>query len=546
MKNLKFILLLFCAGFGIRAMAQSTEVPNDPIYQYETKVGTRTAYLWLPSGTKHVFGVIVALSNLLEKNWLEDQLIRKTAAKHGLGIIWLGPALRGDETLTADMKPGMDKAFQAMLDSFATESGYTELSQAFVLPTGHSANGHFAWTFARACPDRTIACIPVKTVPFPAKLELSGIPVCYIVGETTEWPQYRVADPVTKPGDRDFFWPVVRTSAINIRKQAGDNLIAVVTDPGGGHFDWSKKLSAFMSLYIDKACQYRLPAMPGLPLKRIHVSRGWLTGTGGMKTDSVAPAEYLAFKGDKSNAYWFFDQQTAQAAYRFEGDRVNRKKQLLTFVQDGKPLSVTKLGYAPLKFQPDTDGVTFHLVPAFLDSVPPELIGAGQPLQHAPGSIHLQVISGPAVQIGPVDFRIRFHHDDEPGDIWIEEEHSGDQEFRHAVQPGKVTIPQRLNAGQPQVIVFEPIPDITPGTKTVKLQAHASSGLPVSYYINSGPAYVSGNEVRITAIPLKARYPVQITVTAYQWGRAVPPLFQSALPVKHTFHIRAMNDLKKN
>jgi len=35
----------------------------------------------------------MALSNLTERRWLEDPVIRQAAAEEGLGIIWLGPAL---------------------------------------------------------------------------------------------------------------------------------------------------------------------------------------------------------------------------------------------------------------------------------------------------------------------------------------------------------------------------------------------------------------------------------------------------------------------
>jgi hypothetical protein len=50
-------------------------------------------------------------------------------------------------------------------------------------------------------------------------------------------------------------------------------------------------------------------------------------------------------------------------------------------------------------------------------------------------------------------------------------------------------------------------------------------GLPVDYYVVAGPAEVN------------CRYPVKITVVAYQWGFAVQPLFQSADPVEQTFLI---------
>ncbi|MEP6748122.1 MAG: hypothetical protein ABJB86_10375 [Bacteroidota bacterium] len=66
---------------------QAQTNPLNSVYQYAVNVGNRQAYLWIPPGSKFVRGVIIALSNMLERNWLEDPIIRNTAAKEQLGII---------------------------------------------------------------------------------------------------------------------------------------------------------------------------------------------------------------------------------------------------------------------------------------------------------------------------------------------------------------------------------------------------------------------------------------------------------------------------
>ncbi|QEC75174.1 alpha/beta hydrolase family protein [Mucilaginibacter ginsenosidivorax] len=531
------ITLLLLAVFVLVSNCKAQYRPEDHVYQYSVKVGTRNAYLWIPPNCKQLNGVIVSLANLLERNWLEDPFIRRTAAEIGLGIIWIGPAQRGDQSLTADMKPGMENIFQQMMDDLALQSGYLELKTAPVIPMGHSANGHFAWTFANALPERTIACIPVKTIPLPDSLKFSGIPLCYVVGETTEWPQYRVPDPATKPGDRDFYWPVVKQTALALRSQDSDNLVGVVTDPGGGHFDWSARLAKFIALYIRKACQYRLPQPGQSALNPIERSSGWLTGTGGMEKDEFLPAPYKSFKGNSANAYWFFDQETAVAAMRFEGDRVKRKRQMITFIQDDQLLPVAKLGFAALGFEPGQDGVSFQLKGGFLSEMPPELIGGGQKLGHAAGAISFRVITGPAIQTGASSFRLQFDRSGMGGDLWIQEENAGDAEYRHAVQPGKMAIPAKLTTGKPQKITFQKIQDVKYGTKELALHATSDSALPVDYYIISGPAYVKNSVIKFTPIPVKSKYPVKIKVVAYQWGRVTAPLYQSAEPVEQTFYV---------
>jgi hypothetical protein len=532
----KIIILLILGFCFLKTQAQYNH-PEDHVYQYSVKIGSRDAYLWVPPNCKYVKGVIISLSNLLERDWLEDPLIRKTAAEEGLSIIWIGNGQRGDASLNADMKPGMELVFQKMMGDLAQESGYDELKTAPVIPMGHSANGQFAWTFANAMPERTIAAIPIKTIPFPDSLKFKDIPFCYVVGQTTEWPQYRVPDPATKPGDRDFYWPVVRNGALALRAKNADNLIGVVTDPGGGHFDWDENMAKFIALYIKKACEARLPAKGQYPLKAIHKESGWLTGTGGMNEDDYAAAPYKAYKGGSKKGYWFFDKETAMAAVNFEGDRIKRKRQMLTFVQDGQQLNVAKIGYAALKFEPEQDGLTFKLTGAFLAEMPRELIGAGEKLGHAEGPIRFRVVVGPAIQIGPETFKMQENRSGPGGEIFIQEWHPGDNQYRPAVQPGNIRIPAKLTTGKPQYLTFAQIPDVKAGITLLQLHAKTDSGLPVGYYIKAGPAYVENGAIIFTPIPAKSKYPVKVTIVGYQWGRTIEPLYQSAESIEQTFNI---------
>jgi hypothetical protein len=424
-----------------------------------------------------------------------------------------------------------------LMEDLASESGYAEIRWAPFISMGHSANGQLSWNIPNRAPERTIAAIPIKTVPLPGSLAFAGVPLCYVVGETTEWPQYRDG----RPGDRDFFWPVVRDSAVALRTASQENLIGVVTDPGGGHFDWSEREARFVALYIRKACRYRLPqevpANGPVQLKLLRADAGWLTDTGGMDADRFPPAPYAKYKGDPKTAYWFFDEETALGAAAFCGDRRKREKQMLTFVQDGQALPVAKQGFAPLRFEPQADGRTFRVVGAFLSEVPAELAGAGTKLGHAPGPIQFRVITGPALQIGPDIFRVQFDRAGMGGVLWLQEEHPGDNWYRHAVQPGQLMLPAKLTEGKAQKIVFPKIGNRKRGARAVALAATSDSGLPVEYYIVAGPAEVEGSTLRLTGIPVKSKFPVKVTVVAYQWGRSVGPPVQSAEPVEQTFRI---------
>src|SRR5882757_9581804 len=155
---IKYLLTILIGVYSFAIdFAQSFVPPSslNAVYQYSVAVGERTAYLWIPPDCRHVRGVIMSLSNLTERRWLEDPIIRQAAAEEGLGIIWLGPALslsKGpvlslskepgkNSALTADMKPGAQEALEKMMKDLADESGYPEMKWAPFIAMGHSANG---------------------------------------------------------------------------------------------------------------------------------------------------------------------------------------------------------------------------------------------------------------------------------------------------------------------------------------------------------------------------------------------------------------------
>lgn len=514
--------------------AQINSNDERSVYQYAVSVGSKQAYLWIPPACKQIKGVIISFSNLLERNWLEDPIIRKMAAKDNLAIILAEPSKDG---VTPDLKLQEQQAFLKMLKDLGAESGYPEIEFAPFIPIDHSVYGIFTWNLAAWLPDRVIAGIPVKTFSFPPSLTFKDIPFCYIIGETDEWPPIKDG----RLWSRDFVWPEIRQSAVMLRKADDHNLIGVVTDPGGGHLDWSDKLTAFMALYIDKACRYRLPVGNSsdgpVVLKKISPESGWLTDTGGLHPDRFKPASYQHYTGDRKNAYWFFDRETAQAAMNFAGDRNFRRRQMLSFLQRDTLLPISKTAFVSLQFLPEADGVTFKVKGGFLPAIPSQFTGAGNSLGHVNGAIKFRVITGPAIQTNPGEFQIVFNRSIPGGDVWLQEEQAGDGEYQHAVQPAQMKLPIKLTDGKSQTITFPKIADQAIDAKQIILTATSSSGLPVRYFVVSGPAVVNGSTLRFTKIPVKSRYPVKVTVTAYQWGRTIAPLYQSAEMVTQSFWI---------
>jgi hypothetical protein len=227
-------------------------------------------------------------------------------------------------------------------------------------------------------------------------------------------------------------------------------------------------------------------------------------------------------------------------AMLLQGDRKQRRVQMATLVQDGRPLPVSVAGYAPLLFEPEKDGVSFTVQGAFLSYVPKELVGAGAPLGHAAVTIRFRVISGPLEQTSPTQFRVAMGRGDTGGEAWIDIEADGDADYRRAVQPARVVIPTRLTQGEPQSIDFASIADCEAGAGVIALRATATSGLPVRFYVLSGPAEMDGAELHISDFPRGGVSSIEVSVVAYQWGQSAGesrPAVQTAESVTRRFHI---------
>jgi hypothetical protein len=89
-----------------------------------------------------------------------------------------------------------------------------------------------------------------------------------------------------------------------------------------------------------------------------------------------------------------------------------------------------------------------------------------------------------------------------------------------------------------QHLTFPEIADVECGTKRVQLRATSDAGTPVYYYVREGPAEVDGDRLNLTKIPVRAKFPVKVTLVAWQYGRNIEPKLKSAAPVEQTFYIQ--------
>ncbi len=530
------MLLLAAVIFSFAIHANAAE------YQWSVPFGNKPsgrAFLWIPPSCKHVRGLIIGSQVILEKTALDDPKIRAVAERQGLGIVICIDTPVG---VFADV-PGADKALIGILNALANESGYSEVATAPLLPIGHSGSGIFVWNVCYWNPSRVIAGATLHSAAilppaWAAKSTANGIPMLAVSGEYESWGH------PDEPLDKHWRW--LRGGLLNMRACYDESLVSEIVQPGSSHFSWDPSLADEVAQFIETAAKMRLPSDSSattqpVQLNHVPLHSGWLTDITMMTPSRCEPAPYDQFKGDPTLAMWHLDEALARSAENYGQQHKGKLDQRVTFVVDGKPVPAVWIEEVP--FQPIGDGMTMKMSATFLDKTPQGVAGAGVPLGHASGPIKFRLIGGwggGGEQISEDTFRIRFDHfgiNGRTNNIQIMAYQDGDAQYKYAEQPCQIKFPEKNKAGTAQQISFDKIADVAEGTAEIPLNATASSGLPVEFFVRNGPAQVRGKALKLSPIPPASKFPVKVTVVAYQWGRSIDPLVQSAQPVEQTFAI---------
>jgi hypothetical protein len=225
---------------------------------------------------------------------------------------------------------------------------------------------------------------------------------------------------------------------------------------------------------------------------------------------------------------------------------------LIGIVQEGQmaPQKSSHL-QIDLRFLPQPDGISFHLEGAFYDTVgggSPRLsnwtgLPVGSKVGHATGGgpITIDWVAGPFKKINAITFALQLGPGLEANPktyvFTFIARHPGDAQYKPIVQQAQMTIPAKLTEGKEQHIIFPAIPNQRVGIKSIVLNAVSDAGMPVYYYVLEGPAELNGNKLSFTKIPPKAKFPVKVTVVAWQYGLSGTTKLQSAEPVVRSFYI---------
>ena len=123
-------------------------------------------------------------------------------------------------------------------------------------------------------------------------------------------------------------------------------------------------------------------------------------------------------------------------------------------------------------------------------------------------------------------------------DFWLLAMNKGDNKYKSIVQQVDLHFPLINKQGKEQQIDFPEISNQKVEVNSLQLEAKSSEGLPVEYYVKEGPAVIEVNKLVFTKIPPRARFPLKVTVVAWQYGTTVEPKMQSAKPVERSFYLK--------
>ena len=521
----------------VAAPAETTSrSPENQVFQFmatasQTEPGgkehTATAYLWIPEPCRQVRGIVVAGRNVPEHWLVGHAAIRQACAASDLAILWSCPTFF-DHTI----KDGNYHVefVQRLLSALASQSGYDELATVPWLPIGESMHLLMVMQIVKARPKRCIAAVQIKNAflnPPDA-----GVPMLWAVGTCDEWDQEK----------KDLLnqWKTVSLQDGLLRQRAATPAwpSSLLVEGGSGHFECTEPMARYIAQYIRAAAQARLSPDGNPTLRAVDLDSGYVAGLSVPGAKPVPPVRYKDCALEDRSLPWYFTAELAQAACDMARINWNAETQVPVFADaKGKALPFGYRGiFSPLPFTTEADGVSFQLRTAFLDRIPDGWVHAGTRLGHALGEPVVEWICGQVAPLGGHRFRIALDRTWGHSPTFVRVWQPGNDAYRLAVQPGELKLTPNKN-GKPQAITFDPVADQAAGTKEIRLHATSDAGLPVWFFVRCGPAEIHGDQLVFTPIPPRSRFPVTVTVAAWQWGRSTEPAIQTAEIVERSFKI---------
>ena len=550
-----FLTIVFCGNVHAQkkqANKTSEEMrsPVNQVFQFmysgtctawaDSSKTKSTLYLWVPENCKKLRGLLILATNVPEHMLVGHAAIRKACEDNDLGIIWGTPtfmnfrkSVRDGKALNMALEYKTTLDFlQQLLNGLAENSGYAEVATVPWLPMGESGHLLMVDALMDYKPERCMAGVFIKNNHLPPKNR--QVPTLVAYGTAQEWGQDQI-DIRTRWNDVGAAYEGV----LNERKQNPQWPLSYIIDGSSGHFDCSEKLVNYFANYIELVAKARLNSDGNTTLKPINLNKGFLA-------DIPVPGHenhpVIAYPDTVSTATalpWFFNKASALEAQSFAAINWKAATQIPAFLNDSNKVApfifngISKLVPTDM----GEDGMTFTVRPILLDKIPDNFkVGAGEKLASASNTPVLEWVCGQFKPIGNNRFRISLDRSWPNTGNYIGIRQQGNDAIRSIFQPCGITL-QKNNSGKPQKIIFEKITDVKVGTKSIELKAFSDTGLPVEYYVLAGPAIIENGKIIFTKIPPSTKFPVKVTVVAYQWGRSKEPQIRTATNVEQFFYV---------
>lgn len=491
------------------------------------------AFLWISPTCKQLRAVMVGQQNMSEEALFGLPAFRREMEKLDVALIWIAPELNQQW----DVRTGVQQVFDKMLSDLADVSGYEELKHVPIVPIGHSAQATFPWNFAAWNPERTLAVISLHG-------DAPRTNLCGYGRENLEWGRTRNIDGI--PGlmiEGEYEWWEARVNpALAFRMMYPESCISFLCDTGRGHFDVADETADYIARFVRKALEIRCPVSSAVNesvrMKPVDVREGWLAERWSpAEGRRPKPAPYNEYQGDVHDAFWYFDKEMTELTEARYRKHRKKEMQYIGVMQSGSPVKYNAQSHVKLSipFRPESDGLTFHLRACLMDSLRRTVVGDSNEV------LRIDCISGPVHKVNDTTFMVNFYrmgmyNPRRTGGITLVASHLGDKRHKGVVQEMEIRIPYRNTDGKRQCILFPGIADVREGTESIHLQATSDCGLPVSYYVKEGPAWIEGDRLYFTPIPPRSKLPVKVTVVAWQYGLA--GAYQTAEPVERSFYIK--------
>ena len=427
------------------------------------------AYLWVPEGCKQVKAVILSQQNMTEEAIYKKPRFQAKMKKLGVAIVWVAPAFNNNW----DSNSGAQNIFEELMANLADNSGHLEIAKAPIIPLGHSAQATFPWNFAAWNPDRTL-CI----ISFHGDAPRTNL--CGYGAANVEWGRNRNIDGI--PGlmvEGEYEWWEARVNpALAFRIMYPESCISFLCDTGRGHFDCGDRTADYIAKFIQKSLEQRLNADGSL--RKLNPKGGYLAerfhsdmiGTDdadkgkapeNANTSRPQPAPYALYKGDKHEAFWYFDKEMAELTEARYKETAGKKVQYVGFEYQGKLISFNEKAQGGMQIKiedassensssvnansKEKKAIPIHLKAVYTDASHNVLSSV-----HGKKAPHIEVICGPLKKINDTTFEVYPYETgwDNPRrsfTAWVVAVADADGEYKGTVQPLRIDLPASLCRG---------------------------------------------------------------------------------------------------